>query len=199
MCTPSTKRSVEQIFFKKIEKRSFAISAFLWRTFSQDKFTSRCNSYVTFLVANNTLSNNLKYPHSRNSQNSFGSVNIKSFYGNGFLFNFQLFPSKSHQEMIFLVITREISKSDFDVIICKRQWKFTLWGRKRGYYITSNQDIIYLPVTPSKISLSAIFFSTCRELLSCLRLVPFSLKHDCTSSDINLSRNEKLSIFRNSR
>ena len=42
-----------------------------------------CNFYVTFLVANNTFSNNFKYPHARKSKNNFGTMNIKSFYGNG--------------------------------------------------------------------------------------------------------------------
>ena len=31
----------------------------------------------------NTFSNKFKYPHSRKSQNSFGSINIKTFYENG--------------------------------------------------------------------------------------------------------------------
>ena len=50
-------------------------------------FLSRCNCYVTFLVAKNTLSNSFKYPHARKSQNWFGSTNMKSFYGNGVSFN----------------------------------------------------------------------------------------------------------------
>ena len=41
-------------------------------------FTSPCNSYMTFLVANNTFSNNLKYPHAQKSQSSFGNMNLAS-------------------------------------------------------------------------------------------------------------------------
>ena len=49
-------------------------------------FTGRGSCYMTFLVANNTLSNNFKYTHARKTQNSFGSMDIKYFYGNGVSF-----------------------------------------------------------------------------------------------------------------
>ena len=41
-------------------------------------FTNRCNCYVVVLVANNKFSNNFKSPHSRKSQNSFGSSSSSS-------------------------------------------------------------------------------------------------------------------------
>ena len=38
-----------------------------------------------FLVANNTFSDNFKYPQAGKSQNSFGNMNIKYFYEISFL------------------------------------------------------------------------------------------------------------------
>ena len=83
--------------------------------------TSRCNCYVAFLVANNTFSNNFKYPHAWKSQNSFGRIKRKSFYGNGIAFlRLSYFPSKNHREFELFLLATEISKSDFFAITTQR-------------------------------------------------------------------------------
>ena len=41
-------------------------------------FASPYNSYMTFLVANNTFSNNFKYSHAQKSQSSFGNMSLAS-------------------------------------------------------------------------------------------------------------------------
>ena len=83
LCLDSIKRLVKQMFINKIWKVSQINPNLMWRSFFQNMFTSRCNCYVTFAVANNTFPNNFMYPHPRKFQNSFGNINIKSFYGNG--------------------------------------------------------------------------------------------------------------------
>ena len=67
-------------------------------------FTTRCNSYVAFLVANNIFSNNLKYFSGRKSHNSFGSMKVKPFYGNGVSFKAYLLPFK--KPLCFIQINR---------------------------------------------------------------------------------------------
>ena len=86
LCTASTKTQVEQMLINKIWKRSYINPHLIWISSFHNMFTSCCNCYVTFLVANNTFSNNFKYIHSRKPRNSFGSMNIKSFYGNSISF-----------------------------------------------------------------------------------------------------------------
>ena len=67
----STKRLVEQIFINKVRNRSLRNPHVIWRNSFQNMFTSRCNCYVTVIVANNTFSNNFKYLYCRKSQTSF--------------------------------------------------------------------------------------------------------------------------------
>ena len=116
----------------------------------KNTFTSRCNYYVAVLVPNNKFSNSLKSSRARKSQNSFGSMNIKSSYGNGVSLRFSYFPSKDPREFEFFMISTEIIKSVF----------FALNGRGkvqnevRNYWLTSNRDIIYLSATASKVFLS---------------------------------------------
>ena len=106
LCTASTKAQVEQMLINKIWKRSYINSHLIWRSSFQNMFTSCCNCYVTFLVANNTFSNNFKYLHSRKPGNSFGRMNIKSFYGNGTSYKVYYFPSKNCGKFEFLMIAR---------------------------------------------------------------------------------------------
>ena len=70
------------MFINKIRIRSLINLNSKRRNYFQNMFTSRCNCYVTFLFADNTLSNSFKYTHPRKSLSNFGSMNMKSFYGN---------------------------------------------------------------------------------------------------------------------
>ena len=65
-CTASTQRLVEQKFIKR-------------RSSYQDMLTGRGSCYMTFLVANNTLSNNFKYTHARKSSQQLRKHGHKAF------------------------------------------------------------------------------------------------------------------------
>lgn len=75
LCTASTKALVEQMYINKIWKKSLINTNLIWRRSFKNMFTSRCNSYVTFIVANNIFLNNFKYPFARKTQSNFGRLN----------------------------------------------------------------------------------------------------------------------------
>ena len=62
----------------------------------------------------------------------------------------------------------------------------TLWSRGRNYWIAPKWHSIYLQTIASKVFLSVKLFFSCRVLPASFRFVPFKLKQDCTSNDINL-------------
>ena len=147
--------------------------------------TSHCNSYVTFLVANNTVTINLKYPHGRKSQNSFRSMNlvflaiaknsncqwffagkqlnlkgniilIKRLYlfmETTFPLSSSYFPSKNHREFQFFPIAREIINSDFLAISLGNGRRKLLYEVVTSFWITSNQDFVYLAAPVPKVFL----------------------------------------------
>ena len=88
--------------------------------------------------------------------------------------------SKCDQETADLVtFTGEIPNGKFH-FLCSDH------SMKSNYWIAPNWHSIYLQTIASKVFLSVKLFFSCRVLPASFRFVPFKLKQDCTSNDINL-------------
>ena len=163
---------------KKKWKRSSIIAHLIWKCLSLKYDYKPLFCHVTFIVVNNRFSNDFKYPHGLKSQNSFGSMNMV------FPLKLSYFFSKKHWKFVFFIIAREISKSNFFAIFCK--WLYF----KRNKPMEEWKVVNFLEAVVRRCSPKLLKNRNWTFLA--VRYFTWKLKF---LSNINLWRNEKLSIF----
>ena len=113
------------------------------------------------------------------SKNGFGSIIIKSFYGNGVSLKVQ-FSSKSYWKFDFFMIAWEIIKRGSLMLSGNAREKLLseFVSEVPGFYLS--EIIIYLWAIASKFSLSIKLFCACRKRPSYSLLGKLQLKPGCT-------------------